>query len=749
MDKKVRKKYGKLLNDATTLFSQYNEYLISEDAEEKKIRKIVSKAIRKYEKLVSKGEVCCIEELFELYNYIDEIKKPLELINKYSSYIIENNNINSELCLAHLFKRKSNCLFCFDTDNPYEYDEKSIETIINFILSVYKSNDKIVFAKYLCLFLSCFKDKCKQEYIINTYCSEKEKMVRLSSEIALYYLSYNKYDTALEWLQFGSDNQINDCNELLGDYYNNFYDNAVFDLEKSIYYYKKYIENKTSKVNIKLVDLLIKQDAHANKNDIVKCLIDYIDHFGEEGYVRLGKYYLYINDNNSAFRTFLEGANKDNLNSIYECAKCYRDGIGVEQDIEKAINLFSKIYEDDDFDFLMVTNDQELDNTFYSEYASIYYNDKYNRKNNEKLIRILKSGINVNDTASKYMYGRFLKDEQNDIVNGERYIQDALDSGFNLDEFEKNNNNDTCIWQNKYIQYIVAEKDEIIRQQREEIDNLMNMVIKSVQNTHDIVLEMSSKIDYLVDDLSKIKSNESMILDKIDKNSMEYENKINDIQDKLLKTTNNIVVKDDSCKTYLINLFGESNWNKLTQEGQKFLTTSIILFDNLRERRKDDIDFSAVCLMVCKATEIEFKKRFVVDFIKYLDNKYQYDYGFYPSQLLTKNKKNETTIKNNELFTLGDIPYILCASYTKNKIVGDYFKSKKEINEYCEKYIFKEKKNDNYIDNLCNQLNRIKNDYRNPACHIGAISFVTASECVDFVLENAKFLIKFIDLCNY
>ena len=48
-----------------------------------------------------------------------------------------------------------------------------------------------------------------------------------------------------------------------------------------------------------------------------------------------------------------------------------------------------------------------------------------------------------------------------------------------------------------------------------------------------------------------------------------------------------------------------------------------------------------------------------------------------------------------------------------------------------------------------NATYKINNDYRNPACHIGAISLVTASECVDFVLENAKFLIKFIDLCNY
>lgn len=136
-------------------------------------------------------------------------------------------------------------------------------------------------------------------------------------------------------------------------------------------------------------------------------------------------------------------------------------------------------------------------------------------------------------------------------------------------------------------------------------------------------------------------------------------------------------------------------------------------------------------------------------FVEYLNKKYNFDYSYYHAQLTTPTRDGKYRLKNLDSITLGDYAFIFCANFTKNKF-GDYFdESREDIIEYCNKQIFNHQINESYLDSLANKINKIKNDYRNPACHISSVSFVTAKACVDYVLDYTKFLINFLNDCKH
>ena len=64
------------------------------------------------------------------------------------------------------------------------------------------------------------------------------------------------------------------------------------------------------------------------------------------GYVdaqyKLANYHLNNKNERKAFNWYLKIANKDSPRAIYLVAKCYRDGIGTDKDVEKATEWFHK-----------------------------------------------------------------------------------------------------------------------------------------------------------------------------------------------------------------------------------------------------------------------------------------------------------------------------------------------------------------------------------------------------------------------
>ena len=71
--------------------------------------------------------------------------------------------------------------------------------------------------------------------------------------------------------------------------------------------------------------------------------------------------------------------------------------------------------------------------------------------------------------------------------------------------------------------------------------------------------------------------------------------------------------------------------------------------------------------------------------------------------------------------------------------------------EICLTYYEKhgEDKTKNKIKELVNDVEEIRNRYRNPAAHINSLQKTQAKECLDFVIYVEKILKKMIELFDY
>ena len=159
-------------------------------------------------------------------------------------------------------------------------------------------------------------------------------------------------------------------------------------------------------------------------------------------------------------------------------------------------------------------------------------------------------------------------------------------------------------------------------------------------------------------------------------------------------------------------------------------------------------DYSGVCILITKALEEEMFKRFFIDFIKYLQEKYGTDYSKYHTALTY----NGRGILHAEKFTMGSIPFVLLPRKNRNDSPAQKSNNEKVLLEYCKKHIFSNKKTNEIKDLLkeySGDIEKIKNDYRNPSAHRNQIKKIDAKECFDLVLDVEKLLKKMLDSFDY
>ena len=206
--------------------------------------------------------------------------------------------------------------------------------------------------------------------------------------------------------------------------------------------------------------------------------------------------------------------------------------------------------------------------------------------------------------------------------------------------------------------------------------------------------------------------------------------------------------KDET--TEIISDIGKDVWNKLSNETQKYIITAKVTYNKLQEL-DNLIDYSGVCLLMSKAIELELSKRFCRGYVNFYKEKYD-DYDNAPANMLTKNKKY---MKEKD-FTLGSFKYITANSFIeglseedKEKNIRIFMEFLKE--EICLTYYEKygEDKTKNKIKELVNDVEEIRNRYRNPAAHINSLQKTQAKECLDFVIYVEKILKKMIELFDY
>lgn len=211
-------------------------------------------------------------------------------------------------------------------------------------------------------------------------------------------------------------------------------------------------------------------------------------------------------------------------------------------------------------------------------------------------------------------------------------------------------------------------------------------------------------------------------------------------------------ISRDEEEKKLIDSLGEECWNKLAEESRNYLISSKVTYRYYLNM--NTIDYSGVCLLVTKALELEMSNRFYVDFVAYVKQKNEDSWKKhmmdFPSTL-KKRYGNGETIKTRKEFTLGAVPYVLCAipdnsvdkeqQSLNEKILLEFVRA-----ELLKNYDMSDQELLSRLQEYGEQIEEITKKYRNRAAHTNELKKVDADECFEIVLDVEKILKKILQL---
>ena len=199
----------------------------------------------------------------------------------------------------------------------------------------------------------------------------------------------------------------------------------------------------------------------------------------------------------------------------------------------------------------------------------------------------------------------------------------------------------------------------------------------------------------------------------------------------------------------LIESIGSNAWSKIGDDARRFLISSKFMYAKLADV-EDIVDYSGVCLLVTKALELELGKRFCIDYIQYYKNAHPGREGRYRAPLPIVNKYRRYI--KPETFTLGSFPFIIGCRYASDISEDEKLNIRNAILEYVNNTILKsysethdEEQVLDLLDEYAEEVDRVREEYRNPSAHTNALTRINAKECFDLVLDVEKLLRRILE----
>lgn len=200
----------------------------------------------------------------------------------------------------------------------------------------------------------------------------------------------------------------------------------------------------------------------------------------------------------------------------------------------------------------------------------------------------------------------------------------------------------------------------------------------------------------------------------------------------------------------LIESIGKGSWEKLGEEARRFLVSSKFMYTNLADV-EDVVDYSGVCLLVTKALELELGKRFFGQYIQYYREKHPGRAGVRNAPNTIVNRYHNRYLRP-ERFSLGSFAYIVSSKYSDGLSDGERENIKNSILDYAKNVLVRsyaaEHSDDEVLDVLydfADDVDRVRENYRNPSAHTGALTRIKAKECFDFVIDVEQLLRKMLE----
>lgn len=342
----------------------------------------------------------------------------------------------------------------------------------------------------------------------------------------------------------------------------------------------------------------------------------------------------------------------------------------------------------------------------------------------EKISKESESIVKTNDDILKNILEECSKKDRKSISMDEIYFEIKK-------EFEKNDNYREMILKclDKHTEEFkkLVESSKNIEKKLDEIDRQIKELMNQI-NLYQSLVDRQIKTALSEFEIDRI------IKGYIDECAIRITNEMN----------LNFVKKDIEIEHKKIVLsIGEDAWNKLNEDSKKFLISAKLMYNNLL-CLENQIDYSGVCILITKSLEIELTKRFYLNFLMYLDEKYKKDYSKYHSALLFR-KKEPLKIEN---FTMGNVAYVMCHFENKNDSIDQKNINRKRLMEYSKDRLFSNKKESEIkimMDRFAREIEKIRKKYRNPSAHTNKIKQIDAENCINLVIDVEKLLKNMLD----
>lgn len=222
------------------------------------------------------------------------------------------------------------------------------------------------------------------------------------------------------------------------------------------------------------------------------------------------------------------------------------------------------------------------------------------------------------------------------------------------------------------------------------------------------------------------------------------------IQDECVVSLSDGIEGTKDCEAFkakVLEVIGESAWNKMITNSQIFIVTAELLFDQW-EIYEEGIDFGPICLSVSKALEVEVTRRYFIGYRDYLlRNDLQLSNEMYTRE--GDPKEADDYMLGN---TTGITGYVVYPDTQKVKLIGRLRDENQRFLRYAKNDLLKGKSEQQCVEIIQQHLLDIKNicqNYRNPAAHKQMIDKISARECLDYIIDVKKVLGKMLDDCAW
>lgn len=292
----------------------------------------------------------------------------------------------------------------------------------------------------------------------------------------------------------------------------------------------------------------------------------------------------------------------------------------------------------------------------------------------------------------------------------------------------------------KFVSDSLDKNDKIILQQKfiEELE-LQIKFLKMIATSAGINI---NELEKCLEDIKRLKREYLIRFENITDEQhielleTEFQNVIAEL---CVKATRGVFTDNDKEHYELLikNELSESVWDKLTENSKMYLISAMMTFDSLSKLdNKENIDYSGVCLQVTKVLDEEMALRLFKEYMQYLKEK---PLNKWPA--IMKNKSGNSPLPDY-IFTIGTIAKVIGYN-VKNKTIDDTIAFDNMV-QYAKEKLYND---DIDIDSVKNKLisiarcaEKTRNDYRNPAAHRNTMSYVSAKECIEYLIQQYKML---------